>query len=100
MLRPKNIGAFVIVVTLALIGFDVYLAMDDIEGNTYSENMRKWGVHWRMIPYFIALCFGALLTHWFAKRDNEGTMSLKKKLLVSGALLIATGIGAVLGLFW
>jgi len=91
---------FVIFVTAALIGFDFYLNFDSIPGNTYSERIRVWGADYRYLPYAIAAAFGAMLTHWFAKKNKAGKLSISGKLKVALTLTIAVVAGMVAGFFW
>lgn len=100
MLSARNIGYFVVFVTAALIGFDFYLNFDSVEGNTYSERIRVWGADYRYLPYMIAITFGALLTHWFAKRDKKGTLGIPGKLKIALTLSVAVIIGMIGGFFW
>ena len=59
--------ALVILVTVILIAFDIILAVDRREGNTYSEVIREW--FWRFEPLYYAVAFGmgVLMGHWGAK---------------------------------
>lgn len=100
MFTPFRIGVFVVVVTMALIAFDFYLFFDGIKGNTYSAKIRSWGIQYRALPYLIAAGFGALLTHWFTKRDRDGTLTHRKKFIVSLFLLLAVAAGMAIGSFW
>jgi hypothetical protein len=48
-----------------LVGFDIWFATDAKKGNTYSENIRKWGRLWP--PFKLIFCFalGLLAGHFF-----------------------------------
>lgn len=93
LLSPKRVGYFVIVMAITLIGFDFYLNADSVEGNTYSERIRFWGERYRLLPPALALGFGALVTHWFAKNETRNKT-------VFLYLLASVCIGMVIGLFW
>ena len=53
-------GAFAL-----LVGLDIWFAVDGRKGNTYSENIRKWGRAWP--PFKLIFCFtlGLLAGHFF-----------------------------------
>lgn len=59
--------ALVIMVVLILVAFDILLAVDRREGNTYSEVIREW--FWRFEPLYYGVAFGlgVLMGHWGAK---------------------------------
>lgn len=100
MLSATRIGIFVIVATVLLSGFDLYLNWDSIPGNTYSQRIREWGVQYSWLPYLVSAFLGALATHWFAKRNKDGAYDRRKKAIVTLTLILALALGAVLGLFW
>lgn len=89
-------------------GLDIVLALDDVQGNTYSEVIRGWAYSFRWLPYVIAAAFGALLTHWFVKPYKPDPMipeakqirPLKDRLILAGALLFTVAIGMCLGFLW
>jgi hypothetical protein len=85
---------------VALCGFDLYLHFDGVVGNTYSARIASWGIKYRTLPYLIAVAFGALLTHWFAKRNRHGAMSRRKKLITLALLTGAVVVGGLLGFHW
>jgi len=105
---------FVFVAFFALGGFDIYLALDDTRGNTYSEVIREWAYSMRWLPFAVAAVFGVLLTHWFVKPyDKETTdpgipsakaafkaRSLQKRLMLAGALLAVVALSMVVGFWW
>ena len=65
MFSAKIISYFVVITTALLIGFDIYLATDDIKGNTYSQRIRKWSKNMKWFPFVLSLALGALVGHWF-----------------------------------
>lgn len=103
-----------LVAILAIGGLDIYLAVDGDKGNTYSEVIREWSYSFRWLPVLVAVAFGALLTHWFAKPyDREDTdpaipsaksafrkRSRRERLIIAGAMLVTVAIGMGLGLWW
>jgi hypothetical protein len=105
-MSKRATAVFVIVMFLSLCGFDLYLAIDDIPGNTYSERIRTWASRWEWLPYAVAAGFGALLTHWFAKPyemdgDRPGKRRpLMERLQIAGILLAVVAAGLVAGLLW
>jgi hypothetical protein len=50
---------------VSFIGIDVWLALDKRDGNTYSENLRKWGEAWPPLRLLMAFGFGLLCGHWY-----------------------------------
>lgn len=50
---------------VAIVGLDVYLALDDKRGNTYSEIIRKAGKAWPFTRLLMAVSMGVLLGHWY-----------------------------------
>ena len=64
-MSPLFISLFVIVVTAALIGFDIYLMKDDIKANTYSARVHAWGRRWAWFPLALSFSLGVLCGHWF-----------------------------------
>jgi hypothetical protein len=87
-MRPKTIGAFVIFMTVALIGFDVYLASDDIVGNTYSEQIRAWADEWWWLGHLIAAAMFFLAWHWFRNNATPGATPTNKQKLWTNFLLL------------
>ena len=61
----RFVGVFVIVVTAILIAFDIYLAVDVIDGNTYSERLSEWAGEYFWIGWILAVALGGLVWHWF-----------------------------------
>lgn len=48
-----------------LVGFDIWFAIDARSGNTYSENIRKWGRMWPPVRLIGAFIFGLLAGHFW-----------------------------------
>lgn len=44
-----------------LIGIDIYLALDGIPGNTWSQYLRTWSMQTPLVPWVWSI----LLGHWF-----------------------------------
>lgn len=61
-MTPTATSVFCVVVLLALVGFDIYLDRDGVDGNTYSERIRKI---WRPLRFVIAFAMGGLCVHWW-----------------------------------
>jgi len=114
-MKKRTTAIFGVAALLVLAGFDLYLALDDTGGNTYSEVIREWSYSARWLPFVIAAAFGAFLTHWFAKsydKDEDtdpGTPRAKAKfrarswaerLLIALALLFTVALGMGLGFWW
>jgi len=50
---------------VGIVGLDVWLAVDDRDGNTYSELIRKAGKTWPFTRLVMAVSMGVLLGHWY-----------------------------------
>lgn len=50
---------------LSFIGVDIYLAVDKVSGNTYSERLRVWARVWPPLRLMIAFGMGLLCGHWW-----------------------------------
>lgn len=50
---------------LIVIAVDIWLALDDRKGNTYSERLRSWGKAWPPLRLLIAFGMGLLAGHWW-----------------------------------
>lgn len=60
-----QVTLFMVVAVVAFVGIDVYLAMDNLQGNTYSEILRAFD---KRNPWFsLVFCFalGVLVGHWW-----------------------------------
>lgn len=64
----KAMGYVVIALFVAVIGFDIYLAMDGLTGNTYSEIIRTRTNSWWWLGHLITAGMGLLAWHFF--RNN------------------------------
>ena len=49
-----------------LVGVDIYLAMDKLPGNTWSEILRRWAVATPLIPWI----YGVLGGHFYHPIEN------------------------------
>ena len=58
------VKAFVIVTTIAIIAFDVYLFQDRVAGNTISSVLREWFKKMRWLYYLVSFALGVLMSHW------------------------------------
>jgi len=99
-MTARATSIFVITMTVILSVIDFLLTKDSIPENTYSARIREWGIQYRWLPYLIAAFFGACLTHWFLKRDRDGKLSKRRKIVLFSGLLAAVFVGMILGLFW
>ena len=54
-----------IALTVLIIGWDVWLAVDRKDGNTISERMRAADRGFRGFKYIIIFGFGLLTGHWW-----------------------------------
>lgn len=57
MLVQLGIGISILVIIIV----DIFLATDGIKGNTISEIIRNWSLHFSVVSYSV----GVLCTHWF-----------------------------------
>ena len=64
-MSPDTVAVLIIVLILAIIGFDIYLALDKEEDNTFSSIIRAAGKKW--VPLIIMASFGMglLAGHWW-----------------------------------
>ena len=60
-----QVTIFLVVVALAFIGIDIYLAVDATTGNTYSEILRNFDKRNGWFGLSLAWGFGLLIGHWF-----------------------------------
>lgn len=56
----------IVVVMLVVTLYDVHLAKDRVEGNTYSEIIREWFLQFRWLAILAAFALGVLMAHWGA----------------------------------
>lgn len=96
----KAVAIFVVAVTVILSGIDVFLSLDDVQGNTFSSVIRDFGVSFGWAPYAVAGFLGVLITHWFGKRDKDGNYTPREKALLITIMLGVVGAGMIVGLFW
>lgn len=66
-MSPYSIKAGIVVVVITVILLDIYLAVDNRKGNTYSEIFRGWFKRMRWLYYTAAFWSGVLLSHWGLK---------------------------------
>jgi hypothetical protein len=64
---PTFIGWLIGIVVPAILLLDVYLAVDNRVGNTYSEVLRKWFKSYVWLYYTILFAVGVLFAHWGQK---------------------------------
>jgi cytochrome c biogenesis protein CcdA len=53
------------VFVLAFVGVDLWLAVDKVSGNTYSERLRAWAKIWPPVRLIVAFGMGLLCGHWW-----------------------------------
>ena len=53
------------VFVLSFIGVDIYLAVDKVSGNTYSERLRAWAKVWPPLRLIGCFAMGVLAGHWW-----------------------------------
>ena len=70
-MSPAVISVFMIVVFVALAGFDLYLSHGDkVADNTFSARFRALGRFWPPARLLIAASLGAVLAHlWWTPQD-------------------------------
>lgn len=63
----SNLAVSIVMAVLfvAIIVWDIYLALDHRRGNTISERIRTWDRRFGGIKLALAAGFGLLLGHWF-----------------------------------
>lgn len=61
MFSIKTISIVGLILIATVVGFDIYLAADNIKGNTWSEVIRLYGRHLNLLPW----ACGVLCGHWF-----------------------------------
>lgn len=76
MISKKAVTTIMIVLTLAIIGFDVLVATDIIDDNTISEIMAESAQAFPLIP----IAWGALMSHFFFLRSWGRYMSYFRSL--------------------
>lgn len=52
----------IIVVTILILAYDLYLYNDKVAGNSISQVVIKWSYKYPLIPFVI----GFLIGHWYA----------------------------------
>lgn len=60
-MKKKNVVITIVAVVSAIIGWDIYLAADDTEGNTISNLVTEASEE----SPIIAFALGVLVGHWF-----------------------------------
>lgn len=65
MFTPELITIIIIFLAASIVGFDVYLAVDNRDGNTYSEIIRAAGRKWIALIILISFAMGLLAGHWW-----------------------------------
>lgn len=56
---------FMITVFVVIIGVDIILAQNKLEGDTFSEIIREKNKKWAPLGYMIVFGMGLLTGHWF-----------------------------------
>ena len=67
-MTPLATSIFCIATLVALVGFDVFLALDGVDGNTYSERIRALGklpILGSFARVVIAFSLGGLCVHFW-----------------------------------
>ena len=60
-----QVTIFMIIVALAFIGIDIWLAVDGLKGNTYSEILRNFDARNAWFSLLLCFGFGLLAGHWW-----------------------------------
>lgn len=86
----KKITALIMVIATALlIGWDIYVASNDVKGDTISEIIMVLGYNWRILP----LSFGVLMGHFFWNVEKRRYGKIKAIALgVIGAFVVLADI--------
>lgn len=66
-----------------IVGSDIMLAVDKIDGNTYSELLRTLSYRWPVIP----MAGGVILGHWFLNMSTPRPYGGLGMLLAFGLLI-------------
>lgn len=64
-MSPTLVAIFIIGLILGIIGFDIYLALDKVKGNTYSAVIRSAGKKWMPLVLIASFGMGLLCGHWW-----------------------------------
>jgi succinate dehydrogenase hydrophobic anchor subunit len=64
-MSPTVTAIIMAVFVVSFIGVDIYLAVDKVSGNTYSERMRAWAKVWPPLRLIVAFGMGMLCGHWW-----------------------------------
>lgn len=64
-MNSENVMLTIIGVTLAIILWDIFLALDKKQGNTISAVLRAAGKKWIALIMFVAYGWGLLNGHWW-----------------------------------
>lgn len=64
-MSPAAVTVLILVLLVGIIGFDIYLARDKINENTYSAVIRNAGRKWMPLIIMISYGLGLLSGHWF-----------------------------------
>jgi len=64
-MSPLATAILITVLFLAIVGLDIYLALDKRDGNTYSEVTKKFGKVWPPFRLLLSFFFGLLAGHFF-----------------------------------
>jgi len=64
-MSPTVTTIIMAVFVVSFIGVDIYLAVDKVSGNTYSERMRAWAKVWPPLRLIVAFGMGMLCGHWW-----------------------------------
>ena len=76
-----------------LIGVDVWLAVDKLPGNTWSELLREFSQHTLFVPWSL----GVLMGHWFHPIDDlEAVAGGASIWILIGATVVLVALGLVL----
>lgn len=58
-------GAAIILIFVAILGFDAWLYADGIPGNSISQVIIEWSEKSALVPWFVGLLMGFLGAHLF-----------------------------------
>ena len=81
---------------VGILGWDLYLWLDGVSGNTISHNITAWSIAHPWSMYLITFCVVGLLWHWYRGRpipvgDQTPKNPRRRKLILGALALLAVG---------
>ena len=73
-------------ITLGIVGWDVYLWRDGVPENTISATITRWAVAHPWSMYLVIFCVVGLLWHWY-----RGHAAKRRGLVTNALVILAVG---------